>query len=154
MKSESATGDGSASGECCATSAVGEDGEGVATGEGGASGDGGAIGETNVSGDGAGGEGGTADSERRTAVEAPPTIQQSSKITWQSLEPEWRRFNFDLLPKGSYVMDSVCIVWSSFGGGSFWKSCAPLHWEESKPITIHAPFNLKWKPHCVCVCCV
>ena len=104
VKSESATGDGSASGECCATSAVGEDGEGVATGEGGASGDGDAMGEANVSGEGAGGEGGTADSERLTAVEAPPTIQQSSKITWQSLEPEWRRFNFDLLPKVSHCM--------------------------------------------------
>ena len=92
---ESATGDGSASGERCATSAVGEDGEGVAMGEGGA------IGEANVSGEGAGVEGGTADSERLTAVEATPTIQQSSKVTWQSLEPDWRRFNFDLLPKVS-----------------------------------------------------
>ena len=101
---ESATGDCSASGECCATSAVGEDGEGVATGEDSASGDGGAIGEDGASSEGAGGEAGTADSERCTTplpVETPPTVQKGSKVTWQSLEPEWRRFNFDLLPKVS-----------------------------------------------------
>ena len=49
------------------------------------------------------------------SIEAPPTNQPSSKVTWQSLEPQWRRFNFDLLPKVSatetivYVCLRVCV---------------------------------------------
>ena len=35
------------------------------------------------------------------SIEAPPTSKPSSKVTWQSIEPQWRRFNFDLLPKVS-----------------------------------------------------
>ena len=45
------------------------------------------------------GEGGSDETDKANVDEAPPTTQQSSKVTWQSLEPEWRRFNFDLIPK-------------------------------------------------------
>jgi RAB protein geranylgeranyltransferase component A len=76
----------------------GEDVEGVtsemdteegAVGEGG-SGD---CGESTV------GDGGSDETDKTNVDKAPPTPQQSSKVTWQSLEPEWRRFNFDLVPK-------------------------------------------------------
>ena len=64
-----------------------------------------------VSGDGEAGEGdGGESTEKRTVNEAPPTSHQSSKVTWQSLEPEWRRFNFDLIPKvRKQVSLSVCV---------------------------------------------
>ncbi|CAI8046126.1 Coronin-7 [Geodia barretti] len=45
------------------------------------------------------GDGGSDETDKANVDEAPPTTQQSSKVTWQSLEPEWRRFNFDLIPK-------------------------------------------------------
>ena len=72
----------------------------------GRSGDGGGVvgegGEHGEGGSGDGGEGVSGDAAAAVAAsidEAPPTTQQSSKVTWQSLELERRRFNFDLIPK-------------------------------------------------------
>ena len=83
----------------CSTDVQGSaqcDDVGVGEGERGGSGEG--VGGENegVSGDSEGGKG-----EAEPPAEAPPTDSQSSKVTWQSLEPQWRRFNFDLLPKVS-----------------------------------------------------
>ena len=109
------TGDYGATGE----GGAGEDGatgEGI-TSEGIISGDNvdGEGGDTGESGeDGANGEGGdTGDSGSTGAgcteppTKAPPTTPESSKVTWQSLEPQWRRFNFDILPKVSPHRDTL-----------------------------------------------
>ena len=83
-------------------SGVGEVGEGG--GEGVCEGDDATGGEGEGEGEGAPGEGeGGEEVEDGGAetVETPPTESQSPKVTWQSLEPDWRRFNFDLIPKVS-----------------------------------------------------
>ena len=120
VKGEGVTGEG---GEGVKGEGVtGEGGEGVkgegVTGEGGDSVKGeGVTGEDGegVSGDGEGAS--EADRDDTTAIsaidETPPTSQESSKVTWQSLEPQWRRFNFDLIPKvrqRSYDMSfTLCV---------------------------------------------
>ena len=124
-------GDGVDLGSECATGETGADretSEGVdgnvddgdkETGDGDGSREGG---ETGVSGD-SGGEpadgsdsgacevlSNTEEDTSTQSIEAPPTSKPSSKVTWQSLEPQWRRFNFDLLPKVSATGTIVYII--------------------------------------------